>query len=121
MSKPDDIGQDLIDAMCLTWRHDFGLAEVTEFAGMTEASKVGLRLQMRQIYEHHFVPAILAATAAEREACAAVADSLAKGNPKQVPTGDLQSTRDIVWAGLDAAAITKAKEIAAAIRKRGEG
>lgn len=74
MECPDEITQeaDLIDAMCLTWRHDFALPRSTDSLGieygMTSQGRDGLRLQMRQIYEHHVKPAIQSAVEAERAA-----------------------------------------------------
>ena len=61
--KPDDIPEDVINAMCLTWRHDFGLPKGDDAIipyGMTDLEREGLRMQMRQIYQHHVLPAILA-------------------------------------------------------------
>lgn len=51
----------LINSMCLTWRHDFGLDREADSewgiaCGMTEHERNGLRLQMRQLVEHHFLP-----------------------------------------------------------------
>lgn len=68
-------GEDaIINSMCLTWRHDFGLPLVASGmmgSGMTEGEREYLRRQMRQIYRHHLLPAILA----ERDRCAKIADS----------------------------------------------
>lgn len=76
MDKPDDV----INAMCLTWRHDFGLNYQDVFlgqVGMTEQERDGLRLQMRQIYEHHFLPAILKAKNDAYEEAALISDKYA--------------------------------------------
>ena len=81
MSATDmDIAEDvrgeeaIINSMCLTLRHDFGLplaASGMLGSGMTEGEREYLRRQMRQIYRHHLLPAILA----ERDRCAKIADS----------------------------------------------
>lgn len=75
--KPEQIDA-LINGMCLTWRHDFGIPAVAPDdegrvawcdglpIGMTQKEKDGLRLQMRQLYEHHIRPAILGAIEEER-------------------------------------------------------
>lgn len=47
-SKGEDLPARLIDSMCLTWRHDFGL--------LPEAEKAGLRAQFQQIYQHDILP-----------------------------------------------------------------
>lgn len=79
MAKPDDIAipDDVIESMCLTWRHDFGLVLDEETlgqwglsSGMTETAREGLRSQMRQLWQHHIAPAIMA----ERERCANLLD-----------------------------------------------
>lgn len=52
----------LIDAMCMTWRHDFDLIiaephflgrSKVRTAGMTETEREGLRAMMRQLLAHH--------------------------------------------------------------------
>jgi len=51
----------IVDGMCLTWRHDFGLERDESSpmsSGMTEAEREGLRLSMRQIFDHHVAPLI---------------------------------------------------------------
>lgn len=77
--KPEDV----IRSMCLTWRHDFGLEPVDtdtvpneEFVrfGMTQVEREGLMLQMAQIYQHHFLPAILQARSRAFEEIAAMID-----------------------------------------------
>lgn len=76
----ETIPEALINSMCLTWRHDFGvdapkgggLAFATAISsGMTEQAREYLRMQMRQIYQHHVLPAVMA----ERERCAKVAEA----------------------------------------------
>lgn len=64
-----DAGQ-LIDAMCMTWDHSFGL--------MPEDKRASLRLCIGQLIQHDIGPyiarAIMAAKAEEREACALLLD-----------------------------------------------
>ena len=58
--------QRMIESMCLTWRHDFGLhkPEDCEFSsGMTAAEREHLRGQMAKLFDHHFGPALSAVTA----------------------------------------------------------
>lgn len=47
--------EQLIDSMCMTWRHDFGLDKLHGgvCAGMDDAERDGLRGRMRQLIEHH--------------------------------------------------------------------
>ena len=76
------IPEDVINPMCLTWRHDFGMVLDEEPrvgywgvpSGMTEEQREALRRDMRQLYRHHVIPAILAERAAERERCAKIAE-----------------------------------------------
>lgn len=54
--KMDQERARVVDAMCMTWRHDFGLDKREhEFGscGMTEDERCSLRLQMGQLYDHH--------------------------------------------------------------------
>lgn len=47
----------VVDAMCMTWRHDFGLDRKDDeigSCGMTGAERDALRRQMGQLYDHHF-------------------------------------------------------------------
>jgi hypothetical protein len=50
----------IIDAMCVTWRHDFGLVLPDNAqwygSGMTERERERLRSQMRQLWEHNIAP-----------------------------------------------------------------
>jgi len=49
----------LIDAMCMTWRHDFGLDKEGRHelsSGMTEDERNALRRSMGQIFEHNISP-----------------------------------------------------------------
>lgn len=62
MSKPPlpvSPPPELIEAMCRTYRHDFGLTRAEDEAfgsGMTEREREGLRLTMRQLWEHDIRP-----------------------------------------------------------------
>lgn len=50
----------IIESMCLTMRHDFGLdKQAGAFAsGMTEKEREALRAEMAQIYDHHVAPLV---------------------------------------------------------------
>ena len=46
-----------IDAMCMTWRHDFGLDKCADSpisSGMNESEREALRRDMRQLVAHHW-------------------------------------------------------------------
>lgn len=61
--------QRIIEAMCLTWRHDFWLDKPEGCplsSGMTEAERDALRRQMGQLFDNHFGSA-LASVTAERD------------------------------------------------------
>lgn len=50
----------VVDAMCMTWRHDFGLDKREHklgSCGMTDEERDALRRQMCQLYDHHFAQA----------------------------------------------------------------
>ena len=59
LAEPVVLRQELIDSMCMTWRHDFGLDAIdVDFenpfsSGMTELERNCLRQQMSQLVEHH--------------------------------------------------------------------
>lgn len=59
MSEQQKMDQErarVVDAMCMRWRHDFGLDKREhEFGccGMTEDERDALRRQMGQLYDHH--------------------------------------------------------------------
>lgn len=58
-----DERKQMIEEMCMTWRHDFGLDKPENaFAfgscGMTDDEREGLRRQMGQLFDHHFSPAL---------------------------------------------------------------
>jgi len=65
----------MVESMCLTWRHDFGLdkLEGCDFcSGMTDKEREHLRGQMGKLFDHHFAPALSAVTAerdGEAESC----------------------------------------------------
>ncbi|MCF6783374.1 hypothetical protein [Stutzerimonas stutzeri] len=49
--------QRMIESMCLTWRHDFGLDKPGDCglsSGMTDAEREYLRRQMGSLFDHHF-------------------------------------------------------------------
>jgi len=51
----------IIDGMCMTYRHDFGLDKSESNiigSGMTESERESLRLTMRQIWTHNIAPYI---------------------------------------------------------------
>ncbi len=69
----DEDMERLINGMCLTWRHDFGLDRGADpdwgiVSGMTEQERDGLRLQMRQLVQHHFLPLLEAQADTARSA-----------------------------------------------------
>lgn len=84
-----DAPEELINGMCMTWRHDFGLdrPEANKDGiigwsdglamGMTIVERDGLRMQMRQLYQHHILPAILQARSQAYEECAKIVDDAA--------------------------------------------
>lgn len=56
----------VVESMCLTWRHDFGLdkLEGCDFcSGMTDKERDHMRGQMGKLFDHHFAPALSAVTA----------------------------------------------------------
>lgn len=59
----------VVDAMCMTWRHDFGLERKEDelgSCGMTDGERDALRRQMGQLYDHHLAaPSLPAAGSAE--------------------------------------------------------
>lgn len=77
---------EVIEAMCLTWRHDFGVdrinSEPTIGLGMSEGEREFLRREMGQLFDHHVAPAVEQAVADEREACIAVVESHGKDQAK---------------------------------------
>jgi hypothetical protein len=51
--------QELIDGMCMTYRHDFGLVREEgerSLSGMTEREREALRGTMRQLWDHDIRP-----------------------------------------------------------------
>lgn len=47
--------EQVIESMCLTWRHDFNL-EKNNFCGMTEDEREVLRARMAQIFDNDIAP-----------------------------------------------------------------
>lgn len=50
----------IIDSMCMTWRHDYGLYKPDDddsfSSGMTTAERESLRRKMAQLHAHHIAP-----------------------------------------------------------------
>jgi hypothetical protein len=113
----DEIPDGAIESMCLTWRHDFGLPHVEPTAlnfvtgsGPTTAEREALRRDMRQLYLHHVLPAILA----ERERCAKIAER--DGNSHDATLS--QQTAE--WRARVNAEVRAADRIASSIRSSHE-
>ncbi|WP_460044150.1 hypothetical protein [Pseudomonas sp. S2_H01] len=56
-----DTKDKIINGMCQTWRHDFGLEKRTHAfgtSGMTDDEREFLTREMAQLYEHHVAPVI---------------------------------------------------------------
>lgn len=47
--------EQMIESMCLTWRHDFG-TEKGALSGMTDGERDALRRQMAQIFDNDIAP-----------------------------------------------------------------
>jgi hypothetical protein len=45
----------IIDSMCLTWRHDFGV-DKGGFCGMTDGERSALRSKMAQLFDNDITP-----------------------------------------------------------------
>jgi hypothetical protein len=77
---------EIIEAMCVTWRHDFGIDRINDAlvvgCGMSEGEREFLRREMGQLFDHHIAPAVEQAVAAERAACLAVVESHGANNAK---------------------------------------
>lgn len=106
MSEQDNRSR-VVDAMCMTWRHDFGL-DKREHAlgscGMTDEERDALRRQMGQLYDHHI--AHLAARA-----------SLPVGVPdgwKLVPVSSTREQKNSVCMHPDLAAVLYSNMVKAA-------
>jgi len=107
--SPDAIGsrEALIDAMCMTWRHDFGIvvdspqwviaphidSSGIRASGMTKFERDGLRMLMRQLLDHHGAdiaaihhPAPLHAPVAAPAACEAAFERWNKRQPMDYRT-----------------------------------
>ena len=77
---------EIIEAMCMTWRHDFGLDRINDAlvvgCGMSEGEREFLRREMGQLFDHHIAPGVELAIAAERAECLAVVESHGANNAK---------------------------------------
>jgi len=85
--------QRMIESMCLTWRHDFGLdkpADCQLSSGMTDTERHQLRGQIGKLFDHHFAPTLSAVTA-ERDRLAAALS--APDTIKAEPAGDYDNLR----------------------------
>lgn len=47
--------EEIIDSMCLTWRHDFGL-DKSGLCGMTDDERSALRSRMAQLFDNDIAP-----------------------------------------------------------------
>lgn len=47
--------EQIIDSMCLTWRHDFGV-DKGRFCGMTDEERASLRSRMAQLFDNDIAP-----------------------------------------------------------------
>ncbi|CAE6900655.1 hypothetical protein R70199_03673 [Paraburkholderia domus] len=76
----------IIEGMCLTWRHDFGLKRINDAlsvgCGMSEGERDFLRREMGQLFDHHFAPAFAAAMEFERQTCLEIVKSHGLSHPK---------------------------------------
>lgn len=76
----------IIEAMCLTWRHDFGLERINDDlsvgCGMSDGERDFLRREMGQLFDHHFAPAVASAIELERQACLEIVKSHGSSHPK---------------------------------------
>lgn len=54
--KLEDAKEKIVEAMCMTWRHDFGLSKrhgQFGYSGMTPDEQNSLRSRMGQLFDHH--------------------------------------------------------------------
>lgn len=76
----------IIEAMCLTWRHDFGLDRInddfTVGCGMSDGERDFLRREMGQLFDHHFTPAVASAIELECQTCLEIVKSHGSSHPK---------------------------------------
>lgn len=100
MEAAQKLAEDIIQRMCMTMDHSFGL--------QTTEQQRGLRLSMSQVAEHDVCPVIARAILAERERCARIAEGV--GNFGDYKRDEL--TKDYGQPRFD-----MVHEIAAAIRK----
>lgn len=94
----------VVEAMCLTWRHDFGLVKLEGFefcSGMTDRERDHLRNQMGKLFDHHFAPALSAVTA-ERDRLDAECGRLLEGKIQDAETiYTLEAERDQLRAEVE--------------------
>lgn len=76
----------IIEAMCITWRHDFGLDRINDAlsvgCGMSDGERDFLRREMGQLFDHHFAPALASAIETERQECLEIVKSHGSSHPK---------------------------------------
>jgi hypothetical protein len=76
----------IVEAMCLTWRHDFGLERInddfTVGCGMSDGERDFLRREMGQLFDHHFAPALASAIELEQQTCLEIVKSHGSSHPK---------------------------------------
>ncbi|MFM0226154.1 hypothetical protein [Paraburkholderia dipogonis] len=76
----------IIEAMCLTWRHDFGLDRINNAllvgCGMSEGERDFLRREMGQLFDHHFAPALATTLELERQRWLEIVKSHGSTHPK---------------------------------------
>jgi hypothetical protein len=76
----------IVDAMCLTWRHDFAHdrinGDLVAGCGMSEGERDFLRQEMGQLFDQHLAPAVDLAITEERAACLAVVESHGENHAK---------------------------------------
>ncbi|CAN7643314.1 hypothetical protein [Paraburkholderia terricola] len=97
----------VIEAMCLTWRHDFGLDRINDAllvgCGMSEGERAFLRREMGQLFDHHFAPAVASAIELERQTCLEIVKSHGSSHPKiQYIVAELErraADRDLTASG----------------------
>lgn len=76
----------IVEAMCLTWRHDFGLERInddfTVGCGMSDGERDFLRREIGQLFDHHFAPVVASAIELERQTCLEIVKSHGSSHPK---------------------------------------
>jgi hypothetical protein len=74
-----DTKEKIVNGMCQTWRHDFGLEKRTHAfgsSGMTDDERAFLTREMAQLYEHHVAPYVAEAARLEAENLALRTDAI---------------------------------------------